>query len=87
MTRDEAVALVMTHIEDVENQEVSEALDVLRGEDPEVVNWRGKYNDLKSEYVRRFTDATPPEPKPEAGTEDDTVVYSVDQMNYYGGSE
>lgn len=87
MTRDEAVALVMSHIEDVENQEVSEALDVLRGEDPEVVNWRGKYNDLKSEYVRRFTDATPLEPKPEVVTEDDTVVYSVEQMNYYGGSE
>ena len=87
MTRDEAVALVMSHIEDVENQEVSEALDVLRGEDPEVVNWRGKYNDLKSEYVRRFTDATPPEPKPETNAEDDTVVYSVEQMNYYGGSE
>ena len=87
MTRDEAVALVMSHIEDVENQEVSEALDVLKGEDPEVVNWRGKYNDLKSEYVRRFTDATPPAPKPETGGEDDTVVYSVEQMNYYGGSE
>lgn len=87
MTRDEAVALVMSHIEDVENQEVSEALDVLKGEDPEVVNWRGKYNDLKSEYVRRFTDATPPEPKPETGGEDDTVVYSIAQMNYYGGSE
>lgn len=86
MTRDEAVALVMSHIEDVENQEVSESLDVLRGEDPDVVNWRGKYNELKSEYVRRFTDATPPEPKPE-GEEDETVVYTVDQMNYYGGSE
>lgn len=89
MSRDDAIALVMSNITDLEAEGVGDALEVLRGPDPEVVNWQGKYNRLKEDYVRRFTDRPAADTVTvEAEDEVETVpVYTVDQMNYYGGTE
>lgn len=89
MTREEAISLVMSNITDLESEGVGDALEVLRGPDPDVVNWQDKYNRLKEDYMRRFTDR-PAMDTGKIGTEADveTVpIYTVDQMNYYGGTE
>ena len=89
MTRDDAISLVMSNIADLEAEGIGDALEVLRGPDPEVVNWQGKYNRLKEDYVRRFTDrpATDTVKIEPEGDVETVPVYTVDQMNYYGGTE
>lgn len=56
MTREEALAMIIDALDDVEN--FDEALNVLRTEtgDVDATTWKQKYADLSEKYKKRFKD-------------------------------
>ena len=56
MTREEALAMIVDALDDVEN--FDEALNVLRSEtgDGDAATWKQKYEDLSEKYKKRFKD-------------------------------
>lgn len=56
MTREEALAMIVDALNDVE--EFDEALTVLRTPTEDETTWKAKYNDLAEKYKTRFKEET-----------------------------
>lgn len=92
MTREEALAMIIDALDDVE--QFDEALNVLRTDAgaEEATTWKAKYNDLAEKYKARFKDEVMSQPgeafkKPEEITVVPEKVARLEDLDFSGETE
>lgn len=92
MTREEALAMIIDALDNVE--EFDEALAVLRTDtgSEEATTWKAKYNDLSEKYKKRFKDEVMNQPAQalEKPVEEPVVpenVPKLDELDFSGQTE
>ena len=94
MTREEALAMIIDALDNVE--EFDEALNILRtdvgAEEAEATTWKAKYNELSEKYKARFKDEIMNQPsqaldKPEEEPVIPTSVPTLDSLDFSGATE
>lgn len=92
MTREEALAMIIDALDDVE--QFDEALNVLRTDAgaEEATTWKAKYNDLSEKYKARFKDEVMSQPgeafkKPEEITVVPEKVARLEELDFSGETE
>lgn len=92
MTREEALAMIIDALDNVE--EFDEALSVLRTDtgSEEATTWKAKYNELSEKYKARFKDEIMNQPsqaleKPEEEPVVPTAAPTLDSLDFSGATE
>lgn len=92
MTREEALAMIIDALDNVE--EFDEALSVLRTDTgtEEATTWKAKYNELSEKYKARFKDEIMNQPsqaleKPEEEPVVLTPAPKLDSLDFSGATE
>ena len=90
MTREEALAMIVDALDDVE--EFDEALTVLRTPTEDETTWKAKYNDLAEKYKTRFkeeimTQNSGPLEKPIEKPITPEPVPKLDDLDFSGETE
>lgn len=92
MTREEALAMIIDALDNVE--EFDEALSILRTDtgSEEATTWKAKYNELSEKYKARFKDEIMNQPsqaleKPDEEPVIPTAAPTLDSLDFSGATE